>query len=136
MHKNLLAALLGLNGLTLLVIGLLIALSTRSQLGDLELGATQVEQIAPTFYGLGLADASSSLFSFLAMVLVYRKQPSGRALALVVAANQLIVGVGLYVFTSVLAGLLFIAARGAVIGALAWTLPDEGASVPPAERAA
>ena len=123
MYKNLVAAVVGFNGLILIAIGCLMILSAQSQFIDLELDPVQIERIAPTLYGLGLADATSSLFSLLAMVLVYRQSPYGRTLALVVAANQLVVGVGLYLLTGISLALYFIAMRGAIIAALAWRLP-------------
>lgn len=127
MYTKVVAAVLGINGLILVAIGTLIASSARSQLVELGLGADQIARVAPTFYGLGLADASSSLFSLFAMLLVYRQRPAGRTLGFVVAANQLIVGVGLFLLTGVALALYFIALRGAVIAALAWGLPRESA---------
>jgi len=127
MYKNLVAAALGINGLILVAIGSLIALSAQSQLANLGLDAEQVARVAPTFYGLGLADASSSFFSLFAMVLVYQQCPSGRTLGLVVAANQLVVGIGLFLLTGVGLALYFIAMRGAVIAALTWRLPSQQA---------
>jgi len=122
-YKNLVATVLGLNGLTLVVIGSLIASSAQWQLEQLELDAGQITRILPTFYGLGLADAASSLFSLFAMVLIYRQRPSGKTLAFVVAANQIFVGVGLYLLTGFQLALYFIGGRGVVIAALAWRLP-------------
>jgi hypothetical protein len=88
MYKNLVAAALGTNGLILVAIGSLIALSAQSQLENLGLEAEQIARVAPTFYGLGLADASSSFFSLLAMVLVYQQRPSGRTLGFVVGSGR------------------------------------------------
>jgi hypothetical protein len=122
-RKNLLAGVLGVNGLILLAVGVSILSSARSQLIGFGLGPDQISKVVPTFYGLGLADASSSLFSLLAMLLVYRESSSGRTLALVVAAYQLIVGVGLFVVASFPPALFFIATRGVIIGALAWPRP-------------
>lgn len=127
MQKNLTAAVLGANGLILLAVGTLIASSARSQLVEFGLGADQIARVVPTFYGLGLADASSCLFSLLAMVLVYQQRPSGRMLALVVAANQLTVGIGLFLLAGFAPALYFIALRGVVVAALAWPLPRQGA---------
>jgi CHASE2 domain-containing sensor protein len=128
MYRKLLAGVLGLNGLVLLGIGVGIAASARSQLGELALEPSQIARIIPTFYGLGLADASSSLFSLLALWLVIRRRPAGRILAFVVAANQLVVGVGLYLLAGFVPALPLIAGRGVIIGALAWRLPArEGA---------
>lgn len=123
MYKNLVAATLGINGVILVGVGSLIAWSTQSQLTELELDAAQIARIAPTFHGLGLADAASSLFSLCAMVWVYRQWPAGRMLGLVVATNQLVVGIGLFLLTGFAPALYFIALRGAVIAALAWRLP-------------
>ena len=123
MYKNIVAAVLGANGLILAAIGVLIASTAESQLTDLGLEAEQISRVVPTFYGLGVADASSSLFSFFAMVLVYRRHPLGRSLALVVAATQLAVGIGLYLLAGVPIALYFIALRGAIVGVLAWRLP-------------
>jgi len=123
MYKNIVAAALGINGLILVAIGSLIAWSAQSQLVELGLDAGQVERIVPTFYGLGLADSCSSLFSLFAMVLVYQQRPTGRTLGLVVAANQFAVGIGLFLSTGFALALYFIAGRGAVIGLLAWRLP-------------
>ena len=125
MYRNLVAAALGINGLILFGIGSLIGLSAQSQLADLGLDAEQIARVAPTFYGLGLADAASSFFSLLAMVLVYRERPSGRTLGLVVAANQLVVGIGLFLLTGVGLALYSIAMRGVVIAVLCWMLPGE-----------
>lgn len=122
MHRSLAVAVLGANGLILLAVGVLILATARSQLVELGLEADQIARAAPTFYGLGLADAASSLFSLLAMVLVHRQHPAGRTLALVVAANQLVIGVGLYLLTALPLALYFIALRGLVIGAVAWPL--------------
>ena len=72
---------------------------------------------------LGLADASSSLFSLFAAMLVFQQRASGRALALIVAATQRIVGIGLFLLSGVPLALYFIAMRGAIIGVLAWRLP-------------
>jgi hypothetical protein len=127
MHKNLTAAVLGVNGLILLTVGAFIASSAQSQLAEFGLGADQIARTVPTFYGLGLADASASLFSLLAMVQVYRQRPSGRTLALAVAANQLTVGVGLFLLASFPPALYFIALRGVMIAALAWPLPRQSA---------
>ena len=123
MHRNVVVAVLGTNGLILLAIGVLIASSGHSQLVEFGLTADQVGQVLPTFYGLGLADASSSLFSLLAMVLVYQQRPAGRTLALVVGANQLAVGVSLFLLTAFPPALYFIALRGVIIAGLAWALP-------------
>ncbi len=131
MRKNLAAGVLGANGLILLVVGVAIASSARSQLLGFGLGPDQVPQVVPTFYGLGLADASSSLFSLLAMMLVFQGRPSGRTLALVVAANQLIVGIGLFALASFPPALFFIALRGVVIAALAWPLPRQNLQASP-----
>jgi hypothetical protein len=124
MRKNLVAVVLGANGMILLVVGILIASSARPQLLGFGLGADQISRVVPTFYGLGLADAASSLFSFLAMVLVYQERPVGRALALAVAANQLVVGIGLFALAAFPPALFFIALRGVIIAALAWRLPS------------
>lgn len=123
MYHDLVAAVLAINGLILALIGTLIASTAHSQLLDLGLDPEQVSRVAPTFYGLGLADASSSLFSLLAAVWVYRRRPFARALGLVVAASQLLVGAGLFLLTGVPLALYFIAMRGVVIGALVWRLP-------------
>jgi len=127
MQEKLVSAVLGANGLILLTVGVLVAATARSQLDGFGLAADQTGRVVPTFYGLGLADASSSLFSWFAMVLVYRQHPLGKVLALTVAANQLIVGVGLYLLTSAPLALYFIALRGVIIGTLAWRLPTRSA---------
>lgn len=77
-----------------------------------------------------MADAASSLFSLLAMVLVHRERPAGRALALVVAANQVVVGVGLFLLAAFPPALYFIALRGALIAGLAWPLPGRSGAAP------
>ena len=123
MYRNLVAAVLALNGLILLAIGAAIALSTGAQMEDLGLDAEQTLRISPTFYGLGMADAASSLYSLLAAFWIYRGQASGRTLALVVAAYQLIVGVGVFAVTGLPFALYVITSRGVLIGALAWWLP-------------
>jgi hypothetical protein len=129
MHRKLVAAVLGANALILLAVGTFIASSADSQLGESGLAADQISRVAPTFYGLGLADAASSLFSLLAMVLVYRQRPLGRTVALVVAANQIIVGFGLFVLAAFPPALYFIALRGVLIAAIAWPLARQSAGV-------
>jgi len=43
------------------------------------------------------------------------------------AANQLVVGVGLFLLAGVPPALYFIAMHGVIIGALSWSLPTERA---------
>jgi cellulose synthase/poly-beta-1,6-N-acetylglucosamine synthase-like glycosyltransferase len=113
---------LGLNGLLLAAVGFLIIVSAQSQLAELNLEASQIERIAPTFYGLGISDAFASVFSFASMVLIFRERPAGRTLALLVGANHVLIGIGFYLLISALFPLYFIASRGLIIVVLAWNL--------------
>jgi len=121
-YKNIVAVVLGLNGLLLAAVGFLIVLSTQSQLAELGLEPAQMERIAPTFYGLGISDAFASLFSLAAMVLIFREQPSGKTVALLVGANHILIGVGFYLLIAAWFPLYFIASRGVIIVVLAWNL--------------
>jgi hypothetical protein len=123
MYKNVVSAVLAINGLVLAAIGVGIAWSAHSQLLEAGLDQSQISRVAPTFCGLGLADASSSFFSFFAATLVFRRRAAGRSLALIVATTQLVVGIGLFLLSGVPLALYFIAMRGAIIGLLAWRLP-------------
>jgi hypothetical protein len=121
-YKNIVAVVLGLNGLLLAAVGFLIIVSAQSQLAELNLEASQIERIAPTFYGLGISDAFASVFSFASMVLIFRERPAGRTLALLVGANHVLIGIGFYLLISALFPLYFIASRGLIIVVLAWNL--------------
>ncbi|MCZ6854871.1 MAG: hypothetical protein O7G86_13230 [Gammaproteobacteria bacterium] len=125
MYRKFVAIVLGLNGLILVLIGYMILATAETQLAALDLEASQIQQVVPTYYGLGLSDALSSLFSFAAMVLVYRENPSGRTLSLIIGIYLALVGLGLYLLSGALFGLYFISARGLIIAGLAWKLSRE-----------
>lgn len=122
MYRKFVAVVLGLNGLILVLIGYMILTTAESQLAALDLETSQIRQILPNYFGLGLSDALSSVFSFAAMVLVYRANPSGRTLSLLIGIYLALVGLGLYLLSGALFGLYFISARGLIIMGLAWKL--------------
>ena len=122
MYRKFVAVVLGLNGLILVLIGYMILTTAETQLAALDLETSQIQQILPNYFGLGLSDALSSVFSFAAMVLVYRANPSGRTLSLLIGIYLALVGLGLYLLSGALFGLYFISARGLIIMGLAWKL--------------
>ena len=129
MYRKFVAVVLGLNGLILVLIGYMILTTAESQLAALDLETSQIRQILPNYFGLGLSDALSSVFSFAAMVLVYRANPSGRTLSLLIGIYLALVGLGLYLLSGALFGLYFISARGLIIMGLAWKLSRGDTSV-------
>ena len=122
MYKNVVATVLGLNGVLLILIGIRIVTSAEAQFDLLGLDASQIDSLTPTVYVLGLSDAVSSIFSLTAMVLIFRDSAAGKTLAYLVGANLLLVGIGLSVLTGAMFGIYFIAPRGAIIVILAWRL--------------
>ncbi len=122
MYRKFVAVVLGLNGLILVLIGYMILTTAETQLAALDLETSQIQQILPNYFGLGLSDALSSVFSFAAMVLVYRANPFGRTLSLLIGIYLALVGLGLYLLSGALFGLYFISARGLIIMGLAWKL--------------
>lgn len=128
-YRKFVAVVLGLNGLILVLIGYMILTTAETQLAALDLETSQIQQILPNYFGLGLSDALSSVFSFAAMVLVYRANPSGRTLSLLIGIYLALVGLGLYLLSGALFGLYFISARGLIIMGLAWKLSRGDTSV-------
>jgi len=129
MYRKFVAIVLGLNGVILMLVGFMILRTAESQLLALELEVIQIQQIVPTYIGLGLSDFLSSLFSFAAMVLIYRGNPSGRTLSLLIGVYLGLVGFGLYLLSGALFGLYFISARGLIITVLAWKLNSDNTGV-------
>jgi len=108
----------------MLAVGLLMVYSTDARLAEYSLNASQIEQIAPTFFGLGVSDGLGSLFSFVAMVLVYRGSPNGRILALTVGAYHVLAGLSLFVLTAGDFALYFVIPRGVIIMVAGWGLTN------------
>ena len=121
-YRNSVAALVGANGLLLFTIGVLATRFAEARLAALQLGPEQAERVAGTFYALGLSDALLSLFSFTAMIWIHRGAAAGRTLALIIGAQQILLGTGLALLSGSPFGLWFIASRGLAIAALAWLL--------------
>ncbi len=127
MYKNIVAAVLGINGLLLLVIGGGMIARVSTQLAGLGLGSVDAEAVSVTYYALGASDAGLSLFSLVAAVFVFKGSNAGRVLAIVVGANLILVGVGIFSLTGAMFGLYFIGLRGLIIVALAWMLKLDSA---------
>ena len=64
------------------------------------------------------------------MILVLKGHAAGRILSFVVGAHLLITGVAIYLLTSGLFGLFFIASRGVVIVVLSWLLQTDKSTRP------
>ncbi len=122
MYRKIVALVLGLNGLLLLAIGSAMIAKAPSTLAELSLKGPEAESLAVTLYALGMSDVGLSVFSLAAAYFIIIGRNAGRTLALIVGVDLIIVGAGIFLLTSALFGLLFIALRGAVIMALAWWL--------------
>lgn len=96
MYKNVVATILGLNGVLLLVIGSAIVMNVQNRLDQLGVDASAADGLEISLYALGASDAGLSLFSFLAAYLIARRRAAGKTLALVVGANLVLVGVGVF----------------------------------------
>ena len=121
-YRYIVACLLGLNGALLVAVGVRMITTVDARISQLGLNASQSESLAPTMYALGVSDAVTSIFSFVAMVLVLKGHSAGTIFSFVVGAHLLVTGVAIYAVTGALFGLLFIASRGVVIVALTWPL--------------
>ena len=118
MYKNIMAGILGLNGLLLVAIGVGMITTVSSRITQLGLADSQAQGLSVSLYALGVSDSVLSIFSFAAMVLIYKGIPAGRVLAYVVGANLILAGAGIFILTKALFGLYFIALRGVIIIAL------------------
>ena len=118
MYKNIMAGILGLNGLLLVAIGVGMITTVSSRITQLGLADSQAQGLSVSLYALGVSDSVLSIFSFAAMVLIYKGIPAGKVLAYVVGANLILAGAGIFILTKALFGLYFIALRGVIIIAL------------------
>lgn len=128
MYKYVVAFVLGLNGALLVAVGLRMITTVETRVLQFGLDASQSEGLTPIMFALGVSDAVVSIFSFVAMVLVFKGHSAGRIFSLVVGVHLLLTGVIIYVLTSGLFGLYFIASRGLVILLLTWPLQREKGS--------
>ena len=122
MYKNFVAAVIGLNGVLMLLIGYGIASTSGPQFEALGVTEAQLDLASVSYLSLAAADAANSVFSFAAAFFIIKENPAGRILALVTGAYIVLAGIGIYMLTGDLFGLYFIALRGAVIAGLAWFL--------------
>jgi hypothetical protein len=129
-YRYIVAFVLGLNGAMLVAIGIRMILTVDERISQFGLDVSQSVNLAPIMHALGVSDAVVSIFSFLAMILVLKGHAAGRILSFVVGAHLLITGVAIYLLTSGLFGLFFIASRGVVIVVLSWLLQTDKSTRP------
>lgn len=121
-YKNFVGFVLGLNGVLLLLIGARMIRTAASRVGQFSLDNSGIAEVLPIFQILGVSDAALSLFSFVAMVMVFRLQESARIFGYVVGAHLIVSGTAIYMVTDQLFGLTFILPRGLIICGLIWGL--------------
>ena len=122
MYRTIVALVLGINGVLMLLIGGAMIARTTSRISQLGIEASKAKTIAISLNSLAVSDAAMSLFSFVAMYFIYKNSEVGKVLGLLVSINLIFVGVGIFVLTSALFGLYFLAARGLFIGMLLFFL--------------
>ena len=122
MFRKIVALVLGINGILMLLISGAMIARISSRISQLGLEASAAESLATPLNSLAASDAGMSLFSFVAMYLVYKGSEVGKILGLLVSVNLVIVGIGIFALTNALFGLYFIAARGLLVGILLFFL--------------